>query len=276
ISATGAFSVPARTTAVFVQDEADALASVQSGAWDDPDVWGGGLPSHSDDVTVTTGATITLGASAQVHALMIEAGGTLGLQGNDTTLLASGPVTNLGTLSQTVDSLSQGEGTALGAVQDADGGAPRYRGVVITPTAGALGQTTVRIRGGQACTTQGEPGDTVDRCFDITTDDVASTVRFYYLASEAQGDPGAMKVWHWTGSAWEEAGASQQTGGDGQPYYWVEVTGIDSFSPFVLKSGETEPTALAARRLVARSGGLVWSLASLLLLVGWLYLRQRR
>lgn len=276
ISATGAFSVPARTTAVFVQDEADVLASEQSGAWDDPDVWGGSLPSPSDDVTVTTGATVTLGVSAQVNTLMVEAGGTLGWRGDGATLLASGPVTNLGTLSQTVDGLSQGEGVALVAVQDAGGGAPRYRGVVITPTAGALGQTTVRIRGGQACTTQGEPGDTVDRCFDIATDDVASTVRFYYLASEAQGDPGMMKVWHWTGSAWEEAGASQQTGGDGQPYYWVEVTDVDSFSPFVLKSGVAAPTALAGRHLTAQSSGLIWSLASLLLLVGWVYLRQQR
>jgi hypothetical protein len=80
-----------------------------------------------------------------------------------------------------------------------------------------------------------------------------------------------MKVWHWTGSAWEEAGAGQQTGGDGQPYYWVEVTGIDSFSSFVLKSSGAAPTALAARRLTAQSSGLIWSLVSLLLLVGWLY-----
>ena len=59
---------------------------------------------------------------------------------------------------------------------------------------------TVEIRGNQQCTTDDEPGDTADRCFDITASGMA-IITFHYLADELDGlTANQIEAWHWNGS----------------------------------------------------------------------------
>src|SRR5262245_9046021 len=78
---------------------APAIASVQSGAWNNSATWGGTIPGQSDDVTISNGTTVTLDAGTNVASVTIASGGALDLAGFTASFGAvsgSGAVTNTG------------------------------------------------------------------------------------------------------------------------------------------------------------------------------------
>jgi len=132
---------------------------------------------------------------------------------------------------------------------------------------------TVSVRG-DFCGTAGTLPQTVKRCFEITPQTAGpATVRFYYHASDANGnaDP---SVYHWTGGAWQ-ASATTARSNTGDGWRWVEAQ-VDSYSPFALKDGT--PTAVVLRRLAGRAEMPVVLLVGVIaLVVGWIWTgRQRR
>jgi hypothetical protein len=116
--------------------------------------------------------------------------------------------------------------------------------VVITPTL-TMGETTVEIRGHQDCTTD-NTSQPVRRYFDISPATAQSaTIRFSYLASEANGNgEGSVNVFRWTGSGWLAAGGAPSHSSGADPR-WVEVPDVSAYSPFVLDD-QTPPFACKA------------------------------
>jgi hypothetical protein len=220
-----------------------AYVSDQSGSWDNSTTWVGDppvTPGPSADVTISAGDTVTLLGDSNAMTLTVESGAALDLDGYDLTV--GGAVTNNGTMSQT---LTVNNATVeFLSIQNVGGSEYKYRGVDIT-TSGNMGSTTVAIRGNQDCTTQDEPGDTVDRCFDIDpgTSQTAN-VTFHYLESERRGTAANMAAWHWTGATWSLAGTPDTPTSSGN-YHSVPALGVSSYSPFVIKASDTTaPTSV--------------------------------
>ena len=190
-----------------------------------------GAFSHNNGAIHFNGDTVIGGASiSSFFDIFLEVSSTVDV--GPGTLTVAGAVTNNGALKQT---LSTGAGTTAFLNISAN----KYYGVEITPAA-AMGDTTVTVRGNQLCASQ-----SVKRCFDIEpASPQAATVRFYYTEGERNGESNAnMKVYHWNSgsSQWEEEGGAYTRGGSGDGQY-VEVTGVDAYSPFVL--ADNDPTAV--------------------------------
>lgn len=117
-----------------------------------------------------------------------------------------------------------------------------------------LGNTNVTIRANQECTTI--PGDEVWRCFQISptnTSERNATVTFYFYLDQipAGQSCAAMKAYYWIGSTWQDldpTGGNTSRSCSGSPY-WLQVSGVSSFSPFVLKSDG--PTTLESIQFTA-------------------------
>jgi hypothetical protein len=162
----------------------------------------------------------------------------------DGEITAEGIVTNTGRISHTVASVPNGIGTEFAFIKDQAGTQTKYHGVTITPTvAGDMGITTVSVRGQQpACDTG---NSLIHRCFDITpSNPLPATIRFWYLLGETNGnDINTMQAYHWNGNAWDLlTDANGELRGTSGNDAWLEVDGVDSYSPFGLAS-ET-PTAV--------------------------------
>jgi subtilisin family serine protease len=225
------------------------------------------------DLTVNSTGSLTLDSAAEVgNDLTVN--GVFDLVGQ--TVSVEGTLTNNGTLSQTLTA-GDGVGTAFLHVQNAAGDTSKYHGVVITPT-GSMGVTGVGIKGNSACTTGGT-GDTVNRCFAINPGtDRTATVQFYYLDGELPGGMNAsnMQVWHWGGSIpWDAAGTVQGIGTVGTDYHWVQVSGVTSYSPFVLTDAVAGPTAIRITGLAGRGAGAALLVLGLFAGVA-LFTRRRR
>ena len=216
--------------------------SDSTGDWDTGGTWDtGSVPSSTVSAIVNNGHAVTVDANADVHDLVVQSGGTL-IVNSGVTLSVGDDLVNSGTLVQTRDVSGSSDVSFFST-----GG---YGGVVINANGlGDLGNTQVTIKGGQDCTT-GASGSSVQRCLDIapvTTTGLSATVRFYFSASEVVSPTcSAVQLWHWSGSAWEEAGtlSSRQCATD--PYY-VEYDDVDSFSPFVVDDDTPDgspPTAV--------------------------------
>jgi hypothetical protein len=114
--------------------KAEAYVSTQSGSWNDSNTWGGaGVPDSSDDVVISSGHTVTLGATCFSRNLTISSGGTLDLNGqqfnfptNGATFTNNGLLTNTGVV-KSFYFLGNG---APGAVTQSLGGAGTYGGNV--------------------------------------------------------------------------------------------------------------------------------------------------
>ncbi|HOT92134.1 MAG TPA: hypothetical protein PLJ78_08035 [Anaerolineae bacterium] len=142
-----------------------------------------------------------------------------------------------------------------------------YGGLTLDPGAQDLGATTVQIRGDQDCTAV--PGETIRRCFDVTPGNAPGSgvaLTFYFSAADLPAGQSCetVEVYHWDG-AWSDALARDMTyGTDGRQCatepYSIRVTGVTSFSPFVLRSGG-KPTVVALRGFAARGG--LWGGAAL-------------
>ncbi len=124
----------------------------------------------------------------------------------------------------------------------------------ITPSGGDMGSTEAGVKKGTVCPNNAFGSSctntplSVKRYFNISpTTPQTATVRFNYLSNELNGQThgDGMKVYHWnsTSNQWEAVGADVSSGGAGttaNPYY-VEYSGISSYSPFVLGS-DGDPT----------------------------------
>ncbi|MGB1250329.1 MAG: Calx-beta domain-containing protein [Candidatus Promineifilaceae bacterium] len=151
-------------------------------------------------------------------------------------LSVEGTVTNNGKLEQTK---TADNGTVSYAhIQDKVGSSDKYFGVDITPTGGALGDTTVIVRGDADCLAT-TTGNVVKRCYDIApTNQNAATVKLYYRDAEANSNA-TPNIYHY-GSSWDLEGGTTTRGGSGDAT-WVQVTGVDQYSPFA--AGNSTPNA---------------------------------
>ncbi len=226
--------------------------------WDEPTNWTpNGVPSGFARVSIDPvnlfGARVwpVLNVDATVFDLSVEADAELTIP-NGRSLTINGTLTNNGLLRQTIDNVN-GATTFLSM-----GG---YGGVEINPS-GNMGETVVEIRGNQDCTIN-PTSPHVQRCFDIDpSTPQTATIRFYYALGEANGNPeGGVSVYHWNGASWDlEAGThSHSIGADPR---WVQVTGVDEYSPFVLDIGT--PTAVSLSQFT--TGGSATGTAVLLII----------
>ena len=184
-----------------------------------------GFVSVSGTMQVTTGATGVdmSGGNPPAHAanLVVNPGGLFQL--NDSMGLRftlDGSVTNHGTMSQTATVAGP---TRFLSITSA------YIGLIITPST-SLGSTAVSVQGDQTCS-----GLTasVKRCYLITpTLSVSSTVQFFYLNSEANGNslPSVFRFNSGT-SSWQ---VLPSTRGGNAPNLFVRASGITSYGRFAL------------------------------------------
>lgn len=202
----------------------------------------------------STGAATPNQVVEVTNNLTTNSDGTLDINGQ--TLTVEGTVTNNGTLQDTLDTPNSTT-TRFMHIQNAAADTDKYEGVDITPTGGAMGDTTVAIRGNQNCTTD-NTSQPVQRCFDIApTTSNAATVRFYYNTAEANGNAeNAVNIFHWNGASWDlEAGTTTRSSGANPR--WVQVTGVANYSPFVLDNLMPTAVTLAQSEATAASSN-VW------------------
>jgi hypothetical protein len=236
----------------------------------------GGTFTHNNG-TVTFGGSgaQTLSGTTTFYNLTADSGATL-VDLADFTV--DGTLTNNGALQQTQE--VNGSNTVFLNVKDSSS-QDKYFGLEIDPGTSNMGSTTVTIWGNQLCP---NASSGVQRCFELDpTTSQAATVKFYYTEAERNGEAnGSMNVYHWNGSSWDEEAGSYNRGGsdDGQ---WVQVTGVDEYSPFGL--GDGNPTVVTLRNFTARTGletrflGATWFLGALVALGavgGMLVLWMRR
>ncbi|MBC8527091.1 MAG: hypothetical protein ISS28_05640 [Candidatus Cloacimonetes bacterium] len=119
----------------------------------------------------------------------------------------------------------------------------------ITAFGGDMGYTETVVKKGMVCSDNAFGSGCTNtplsakRYFNITpTTPQTATIRFNYLSNELNGQThgSGMKVYHWNSSSsqWEAVGTYVSSGGAGtiaNPYY-VEYSGLSSYSPFVLGS----------------------------------------
>jgi hypothetical protein len=188
-----------------------------------------------------------ISGSVTSHDLTIESGAELTIA-NGGSLTVEGKVTNLGRFAQTFASVSAGSTTRFLHILNQAGTAEKYFGVDITPQINGMSGVTVAVRGSRECTANA--GEAVRRCFDISADGSdTATVTFHYLESERNGLPAnSMMAYHWSGGQpWTAAGIFSILDAVG-PDYSVTMSGVSSFSPFVL--APNEPTAVSLRSFV--------------------------
>lgn len=249
---------PLWSPATLIVQQAYAGDRVWTGAtdanWDTAANWDpASVPGATDAVVIPGGLSTypVLNTNASVYSLTIAPGAALNIP--DTFALTAESVSNYGTLVITRD---VPDATLTPFHLYNSGMGVSYFGAEITAN-GAMNVTQVAIRGRQECTSVDEPGDTVDRCFDITPGQAPTdaTVALYYLDSELDGQtPGTMQAWHWNSGTMTWTVAGSATPGGSAPDYYVSVTGVTDFSPFVLKSGVAQPTAVHLQGFAAFGG----------------------
>jgi len=180
--------------------------------------------------------------------LTVAADGTLDLSGLDITV--AGTLANNGSLRQTIG-VGAGETGAFAHVGDGNGGYS-YLGALLTDTSGAgLGSTTVTIKGNQTCPVSQGIEDPIRRCFEVTpATPNEATLRLFYLTSELNGNnPATVLIFHEVDGVWSTEEGTYSREGDGGEYDWVQVTGVDAYSPFTAR--DQNPTAVEIIEFVA-------------------------
>jgi hypothetical protein len=176
-----------------------------------------------------------------------------GLDLNSNALSVENNLTNNGSLTQTLASVSSY--TQFLHIQNAAGTVDKYLGVDITPS-GNMGSTTVVIRGNQAQCNAGD--ELIHRCFDISPETPQSTtIRFWYLNSESGSEiPAIMNAYHWDAPGWSQLDSGGEFRGTVGDYEYVEVDGVSSYSPFGLAdSNPSAPTAVTVASFTAEPNG---------------------
>ncbi|MEJ2599759.1 MAG: hypothetical protein P8Z00_15595 [Anaerolineales bacterium] len=198
-----------------------------------------GTPPLDQNAFLISG-TLRISGTATIYRdtnLFVGPSGLVDLQpGADLSIDDNGQLVNHGTLQQT--NVVNGATSFFMVNGMPSGGAPgnstlKYAGVTITPTAGSLSTTTVRLKGDQTCA----PG-AVERCYEIQpTNPVSATLRFYYLGGEANGNT-APNVYVLNGTQYDALPSVQGSNG-GQLY--AQGDGGSQYGHFVLKDSQPAP-----------------------------------
>ncbi len=175
-----------------------------------------------------------------------------------------GSVTNSGALAQTLNTPGATTTRFLHLV-NAAGTADKYLGADLTPASG-MGSTLVTVYGNQICPGPDLGHPPILRCFEVDPATPAvSTLRLSYLTAELNGNnPATMYIYHQKDDQWEGEEGTYTREWDGGTYDWVQVTGVDEYSPFT--AGNHGPTLVELGSFTAQAQpGLVhvaWSTLS--------------
>jgi hypothetical protein len=222
---------------------------------------GGNSPSTSgattvNHLTIATDATLACGGNLTVNGnLSIASGGTM--ETGTHKVSVSGSTTNNGTLSDnetyelTLDAttvFSDGLDSPAAAITPAT----TNPGTTVVTT--SIGSTIPANAFGSSCPAA---SSSVKRYYNVTADTSTGlnvTLRLYYDDAELNGNAeGSLDVYHCEGGSWvKEDGTYSRDGSNN----YVEVTGVDSFSPFIL--GDSGPTAVTLARFTARPAVETW------------------
>jgi hypothetical protein len=249
--------------------------SAGDGVWDTADNWTpSGVPGAANHAAIPGGLLSypTIDGTFAVYTLSVAPGAMLTIDAMGD--LSAQVVENYGeiVLQKDVDGAT---GFHIG---DGSGGTSYY-GLDIDAT--GMGTTMVSIGGHQECTSI-EPGETANRCYEITpANSVSADVTFYFAKSEADGidSDHSPAVWHWsTGTmTWTIAGTPGAFTDMGDVFS-LQMTGVSDWSPFVIKrTSASMPTVVSMAGFFAR-GGLIFALVVFgMAAVGAVYvLRKRR
>ena len=230
----------------------------------------------------------TIGGSSATgfNNLTVNSGAIVDIE---TTPTVAGTLTNNGTLQQTQDVNGSSDVSFFNT-----GG---YGGVTLNANGTNLGSTIVNIEGNQDCT-DGASGSSIKRCFNIAPENTSglnATMRLYFSDSELGTiiPCDQVQLWHWDGDDWVSVGTIDPGSGRqcGTEPYYVEATGVSSFSPFVGDNNKPGggPTIVTLASFVATlprfgartAGGmngfvLPLALVALCVVGGALLLRARR
>ena len=208
----------------------------------------GGAKNFYNLTVSTAGSPGTTTSQADLHIhnnLVISSGSELVMGENELTV--DGTTTYNGPVSYTKTE-SPANGVAATYTM---GGMDNLQ---ITPSGGDMGSTEAVVKKGTVCPNNAFGSSctntplSVKRYFNISpTTPQTATIKFCYLTNELNGQThgSGMKVYNWNSSSsqWEAVGTYVSSGGAGttaNPYY-VEYSGLSSYSPFVLGS-EGDPT----------------------------------
>lgn len=246
---------------------------------------GGNSPSTSGDTTVNhltiaTDATLTCGGNLTVNGnLSIASGATMDMGTHKVSV--SGSATNNGTLSDNETyELTLDATTVFSDSLDSPAAAitPATTNPGITVVTTSIGSTIPANAFGSSCPAA---ASSVKRYYNVTADTSTSldvTLRLYYDDAELNGNTeGSLDIYHCESGSWVKEDGTYSRDTDAN---WVQVTGVDSFSPFIL--GDSGPTAVTLARFTAGPAGSGNGFALPLVLVtvgavgGELLLRRRR
>lgn len=253
------------------------VTAVASGSWNSTSTWNTnctGIPAVTDDVYIPNGITVSFNnAATTVESLTLGRGGSLTfananqllvsdnafvrggslLLGSTGNFVVNGALTNLGLMQQTKGvTLLENQPLATVSFMNIGG----YGGMTITSHS-SLGNTTVRITGGQVCDTN---NTSVWRCFVVTsTNNVTNAeINFYFASNELNGSTcPSMQAWRSTGGHnWVSAGTVQSRSCASAPYsiHYTSMTVSNSGTFFGLRSSSA-PTAITLRTFSAGSLG---------------------
>jgi len=191
-----------------------------------------GLPVGDELVLIPPVNThpVISGSAAAVGGLIIQPGAVLDLTGQ--MLSVESQLTNNGTLKQTLE-VNELLTTEFLRITNQAGTQVKYYGVDITPSLVASNTTvTVSIAGDQVCSPQ-VPG--ARRCYQISPSGAMDArVRFYIHEDELGGHLLMdLSAYHLSAGAWKKEAGLHQYPVVGDVKY-VEVGGIDQYSPFAL------------------------------------------
>jgi hypothetical protein len=202
-----------------------------------------GTPPLDQNAFLISG-TLRISGTATIYRdtnLFVAPSGLVDMEpGADLSIDDSGQLVNHGTLQQTKVVSGTTSFFMVNGVPSGSYPPPpptlKYGGVIITPTAGSLATTTVRLKGDQTCS----PG-AVMRCFEIQpTNPMSATLRFSYLGSEANGNS-APNVYVLNGTQYDALPSTQ--GGSGQNLF-AQGDGGSQYGKFVLKDSQPAPLTL--------------------------------
>ncbi len=224
-----------------------------------------GSATFSKDVMVQNNLTIATGATMDMDTNKVSVSGSTNISG---------------TLSN-----NESNALSLGSTQNYNDGT-NILTAQLTPYTTNPGNTTVTCECGSTISDNAfgagcsAVSDSVERYYNVTADTstgLGITLRLYYTNAELNGNTeGSLQIYHCEGGSWvEETGTYSRDGTNN----YVEVTGVDSFSPFILSGGP--PTAVTLQRFTTRPAegvnGSVMPLALVALgAVGGLVLWARR
>jgi hypothetical protein len=282
------------------------VTAIVNGDWNSNVTWNTnctGVPATTDDVYIPSGISVNFNnVATTIESLTIGNGGSLVFSSNSLLTITENAFVRGGTLNLgTTGNLSvDWKITNLGIMQQlktvniGQGFMPQstvsffdfggYGGLTLTANATSLGNTTVRIRGGQICDTD---NTSIWRCFTITPANSVTdaAVIFYYTNNELNTSTCAtMEAWRSTGGRnWVSAGTVGTRSCAAEPYS-VSYTNaiIDNTGSYFALRSTTGPTAVRLFSFTASSEsfpfglGLV-SLAFLcgLIIIGFNRIKRR-